>query len=385
MNKNIKILYIFRIIRSFISGYVTVFLSLFLFNILKLPLLYIGILFSIGALSQALSSFLIGYIGDKYDKIKLLIFISFLYPISLIIFYLFYSNIYLLSLSFILGGFGTVGTLAGGGVGATVTPIINSLIPYYVKEDREKVYSNFIILSGLSGSLGALLLLFNYKFDIIFGIIILTISTLLLFKLEKIENKEEEISEKIVRNEKEISKLIIIAGFLNGAGVGVIYNFIPIIFNHYLGLTKNIISIIYTIIGLLSTLSIYLVEKYIKWSIYDKIIIFRSISMIFLILTLLFVFLSNIILSIISLSGFIIFRVISIPAQQELISENTHKYMTETFGENQSLRIFGSFIFQSIGGYLLSITIFLPFIFSLFFNTLNILIYSKIKKESLNK
>ncbi|MGC9133377.1 MAG: MFS transporter [Nanopusillaceae archaeon] len=385
MNKNIKILYIFRIIRSFISGYVTVFLSLFLFNILKLPLLYIGILFSIGALSQALLSFLIGYIGDKYDKIKLLIFISFLYPISLIIFYLFYSNIYLLSLSFILGGFGTVGTLAGGGVGATVTPIINSLIPYYVKEDREKVYSNFIILSGLSGSLGALLLLFNYKFDIIFGIIILTISTLLLFKLEKIENKEEEISEKIVRNEKEISKLIIIAGFLNGAGVGVIYNFIPIIFNHYLGLTKDIISIIYTIIGLLSTLSIYLVEKYIKWSIYDKIIIFRSISMIFLILTLLFVFLSNIILSIISLSGFIIFRVISIPAQQELISENTHKYMTETFGANQSLRIFGSFIFQSIGGYLLSITIFLPFIFSLLFNTLNILIYSKIKKESLNK
>ncbi|BFI73682.1 hypothetical protein YN1_6690 [Nanoarchaeota archaeon] len=374
MNKNINILIIFRIFRSSIAGYITVFLPLFLYNVLKLSLIDIGILFALGSLFQSILSFFIGYLGDKYNKKKLLFYISLLFPLSLVILY-FSSNIYLLIISFILGGFGTVGALAGGGVGAVVTPIMNSLITGYVNENREKIYSYFIIISGLSGSLGALLLFFYYKFVLIFGIIILLFSSLLLLKLD--EPKEIIINNK---EERKVEGLIILSGFLNGASAGIIYNFLPIIFNHYLDFSKDQISLIYTITGLISVISLYFIEKYINWNIFKKIVSFRIISSIFLII---FLISTIFVLSIISILSFIIyttFRVASIPSQQEVISENIGKRLSETFGANQSTRILGSFIFQSLGGYLLSLSIIAPFLISSIFLSTSAFIYYKIRR-----
>ncbi|BBL45469.1 major facilitator superfamily protein [Nanobdella aerobiophila] len=375
--KNINILLFFRIFRSFIAGYISIFLSLYLYNILRLSLINIGILFGIGALSQSILSLFVGYLADKYNKKIILFYISLLFPISLIILLL-SNNIYLIAISFILGGFGTVGTLSGGGIGAVVTPIINSLITSYIRDNREIIYTKFIIISGIAGSLGALLLYMNYKIVLLLGIIILTISSFILLKLDRPNDIKIQKA-----NNREISKLIIISGFFNGASAGIILNFIPILFNHYLLFNKAQISNIYTITGLLSIISLYIIEKYLKWNIFNKIVFFRIVSSSFLLLFLISIFFFHL-LSILFFVLYTLFRVASIPSQQEIISENINNKVTEVFGANQSTRILGSFIFQSIGGYLLSLSIVIPFLISYVFLMSSAMIYYKIKKDNKN-
>jgi hypothetical protein len=84
-----------------------------------------------------------GRLGDYYGRKKVLMIILLFLPLSILILLSTSSYLFLL-LSAALGGFGTVGALASGSVGAVSVPIMNALLADKTNEEnRTKIYSLF--------------------------------------------------------------------------------------------------------------------------------------------------------------------------------------------------------------------------------------------------
>ncbi|MFG1460975.1 MAG: MFS transporter, partial [Thermoplasmataceae archaeon] len=95
-----------------------------------------------------------GFLGDLYSKKKTLVIVSILPAFSFLIF-LVSRNFYVLFASAVFGlSFSAIGGGAGGG---PVAPVMNALVADKVKAGtRTRTYSNLMIISIISASLGGL-------------------------------------------------------------------------------------------------------------------------------------------------------------------------------------------------------------------------------------
>ena len=153
MDRDLSLLMISRALRSFVAGYVSVIIGLYLLDKgLSLP--EIGVVFAVGSFSNPLLSLAFGLAGDRAGTKRALLVSLFTLVIGLALTYL-SANFYLLLLASALSGFGTVGGLIGGGIGASAAPLFSSLISRKVERERLNwVMTVFTALSSYSGAAG---------------------------------------------------------------------------------------------------------------------------------------------------------------------------------------------------------------------------------------
>ena len=255
--KNIALLFASRSLRSFTAGFVAIAISLYFYDVLKLSLVLIGALFTVGAIATPLISLLVGIFGDMYGR-KLVLIIDLLTLPAALLIVLFSKNIYALAVASAIGGFGVAGGLVGGGVGASVGPVVTTMLAENTtEENRTFVFSINNVLSTFSGAAGALLVSF-IKFIPLFwiGVFLSLLSALIVIPV----NEKYKTRRKIQRNEstsiserdKRFIKAFAITGMLNGFSMGLVTPYYPIIFHAFFHLTTSQVGYLMSAGGILT-------------------------------------------------------------------------------------------------------------------------------------
>lgn len=255
--KNIALLFASRSLRSFTAGFVAIAISLYFYDVLKLSLVLIGALFTVGAIATPLISLLVGIFGDMYGR-KLVLIIDLLTLPAALLIVLFSKNIYALAVASAIGGFGVAGGLVGGGVGASVGPVVTTMLAENTtEENRTFVFSINNVLSTFSGAAGALLVSF-IKFIPLFwiGVFLSLLSALIVIPV----NEKYKTRRKIQRNEstsiserdKRFIKAFAITGMLNGFSMGLVTPYYPIIFHAFFHFTTSQVGYLMSAGGILT-------------------------------------------------------------------------------------------------------------------------------------
>lgn len=372
---DISLLLLSRITRSITAGFIATVIGLY-FLYIGLNLVQIGILFGVGAFGSPLIAFLFSIIADvKGRKLTLLITLSFL-PISLVILLL-TRNFYLLALASALGGFGIAGGLVGGGVGATVAPIQTAILAEKTNnENRTKVYSIFTLASNYAGAFGSLLAhIKDFKELFTIGLILSLISLLVTLPIRTNDVKRGSEEKVEVRNKDiDVIRKFTFTGIFNGIAQGLITPFIPVIFNKFYGLTQPEIGNIVFLGGLVSATVMFLTPYFTERLGFVKFIITtRAISSL---LVLLFPFIGSPIFAEIDYVAFTTFRVFALPSQQALMmSLVSERRRATASGINQTARLLPSATATSLSGFLLTLSLAIPFVSSFAVNMFNLYLY----------
>jgi len=255
--KNIAFLFTSRSFRSFTAGFIAIAISLYFYDVLKLSLIIVGMLFTISAFATPIISLLVGVLGDIYGRKIVLIIDLLTLPISLTI-VVFTSNFYALALASALGGFGVAGGLIGGGVGASVGPVVTTMLAENTNnKNRTFIYSINNMISTFSGAAGALLVSF-ISFQLLFkiGIIISLISALVVLPVSErfkgLKNMKKVSDAKITETDRRFIKAFAYTGLLNGLSMGLITPYYPIIFHIFFHMTTADIGYLFSLGGVLT-------------------------------------------------------------------------------------------------------------------------------------
>ncbi|ABP95231.1 MULTISPECIES: MFS transporter [Metallosphaera] len=353
MQRDVFLLMISRVARSFAAGLLAVIVGLYYVHVLHLSLLQVGILFGVGAFVTPLLTLILGFYSDRYGRKKiLLITLSFL-PLSVLILLL-TSNFFLLMLSSALGGFGIAGGLVGGGVGASVAPMQTALLTEKVKpEERTKIFSWFTIISSYAGSAGALLANgSSYEELFIISLLVSGLSALAVIPVKENFKPRRKEEPKAASKDNDVIKKFTLTGILNGVSQGLIVPFIPIIFSEVYGLSQGFIGDLVSLGGVISASAMLATPALTeRLGFVRLIIITRTISAV---MVLLFPFLGVWYLASIDYVLFTPLRVIALPAQQALMMNLVGEGRRATAtGANQAGRLIPAAASTSLSGYIM--------------------------------
>ncbi|BCS93516.1 MFS transporter [Metallosphaera javensis (ex Sakai et al. 2022)] len=363
MKRDVFLLMISRVARSFAAGLLAVIVGLYYIHGLHLSLLQVGILFGVGAFVTPLLTLVLGFYSDRYGRKKILLATLSFLPVSVLILLL-TSNFFLLMLSSALGGFGIAGGLVGGGVGASVAPMQTALLTEKVKpEERTKIFSWFTIISSYAGSAGALLANGSSYVELfVISFLVSALSALAILPVkENFKPRERKQEPKVTRRDNETIKKFTLTGILNGVSQGLIVPFIPIIFSEAYGLSQGFIGDLVSLGGVISaTLMLATPALTERLGFVRLIITTRTISAV---LVLLFPFLGVWYLASIDYLLFTPLRVIALPAQQALMMNLVGEGRRATAtGANQAGRLIPAAASTSLSGYLLhAVSFAIPF------------------------
>ena len=148
---------LFRMSRSIAAGMITIaFPYLVLTNRHYSPL-ELGLLYTSAAVATATLGLLFGFLTDAWGRVKTLILVGLLLPVSSSIVF-FSHGLFPLFIATTLGGYSATGSLMEGGVGGAAQPIQTAVITSLTtSNNRTFWFSVLTFLSGMFGSLGALL------------------------------------------------------------------------------------------------------------------------------------------------------------------------------------------------------------------------------------
>jgi MFS family permease len=148
---------LFRMSRSLAAGMITIAFPYLVLTYHHYSPLQLGLLYSSAAVATATLGLLFGILTDTWGRVKTLLLVGLLLPVSSII--VFFSNGLLpLFIATILGGYSATGSLMEGGVGGAAQPIQTAVITSLTtSENRTYYFSILTFLSGVFGALGALL------------------------------------------------------------------------------------------------------------------------------------------------------------------------------------------------------------------------------------
>lgn len=382
--RNLVFIYISRALRSFAAGFLTIAVSLYLFNNLRLSTFLIGGIFTSGALATPILSLFLGRLGNIYGRKKVLLLDLATLPVSIIII-LSTSNYILLMLASVLGGFGIAGGLVGGGVGASAAPLITPLIAENTNDkNRTLAYSLNNLISTFSGAAGVLMVsVFEFQELFLIGLIITLLSVFAIIPVTEsyVPRKQKANDSKKVQlgqnDNKKYIKVFAITGVLNGFGQGAITPYYPIIFNTFFGMSKSQIGYLFSLGGILSGVAFIFTQYFTdKFGFLKFINLTRSISAT---LVLLLPFSPNYLFASFLYLLLTPLRAVSLPAQtslmMKLISEEDRSTAS---GVNQAARLVASASGTMITGSLLgSFPLFVPFLIAAFSTYGNVLVYIK--------
>ncbi len=385
------------IFRNIATGALGVITGLYLYNVLHLSFILIGIFFGVGAFSAPLMSIYFGRLGDYYGRKRVLMVILPFLPLSILILLL-TSSYPLLLVAAALGNFGTAGVLASGSSGAVAAPIMNALLADKTNEkNRTKIYSLFFLSLSLAGAVGALLSHLNYRDGFIIALILSLASLIIILpvkdkyseSLRRSKNSSTSNSINLSESDKKVIKRFIVTGTLNGLGQGLVTPFLPLIFEVLLKVPKGEIGNIFFFGGIAAALVSLLTPLITsRLGFVKTVILTRSISTVALIL-LPFVNMFSPVLSydlMLALALYLIyimFRIISLPMQSSLmmnlVSQDSRSTAT---GMNQAARLFPSAIATISSGFIINyLALPIPFFLAFIVNIANIYLYKKFFKD----
>jgi MFS family permease len=391
--RDIILIMLSGIFRSIATGALGVITGLYLYNVLHLSFMLIGIFFGVGAFSAPLMSIYFGRLGDRYGRKRVLMVILPFLPLSILILLL-TSSYPLLLVAAALGNFGTAGVLASGSAGAVASPIMNALLADKTNEEnRIRIYSLFFLSLSLAGAVGALLSHLSYKEEFIIALIFSLASLIAILPVS--DRYGESLSRYSFNSnnkhesDKKIIKMFVATGTLNGLGQGLISPFLPLIFEVLLKVPKGEIGNIFFLGGIVAAFASLLTPIITdKLGFVRTVMLTRSISTVALVL-LPFVNRFSPILSydlMLALALYIIyimFRVISLPTQSSLmmnlVSQDSRSTAT---GVNQAARLFPSAIATISSGFIINyLALPIPFFLAFIVNIANIYLYKKFFKD----
>jgi MFS family permease len=255
--RNIVLLFISRSLRSLTAGFVAIAISLYFYDVLKLSLILVGVLFTIGSFATPLISLLVGVLGDRYGR-KLVLLIDLLTLPAALLIVLYTKNFYALAFASAIGGFGVAGGLIGGGVGASVGPVITSMLAENTNDQNITfVYSLNSMISTFAGAAGALLVSFIGFIQLFrIGVILSLLSAVVIvpvhekYKLSKRHTKSND--SKVSEKDRRFIKAFAITGLFNGLSMGLVAPYYPIIFHKFFYMTTAQIGYLMSAGGILS-------------------------------------------------------------------------------------------------------------------------------------
>ena len=374
MDRDLSLLMISRALRSFVAGYVSVVIGLYLLDKgFSLP--EIGVVFAVGSFSNPLLSLAFGLAGDRAGTKRALLVSLFTLVIGLTLTYL-SANFYLLLLASALSGYGTVGGLVGGGIGASAAPLFSSLISRKVERERLNwVMTVFTALSSYSGAAGALLSGLDYSTLLLIGIFLALASTLVVVPVKEPEGRGATREDGLRGtgrgttsgvNERKYLALFSVTGALNGVSQGLVVPFMPVVLKLHFGMNNGLIGSLYTAIGVASATVMLLLSPKLSESmgIGRFIFVSRTVSAVS---ALGIPFVDSEVLAIVLFVFFMTLRVLPLPAQQALMAAVISERRRGTaFGLNQSSRLLPFSLASLLGGYLFGLGLLaLPFVLAL--------------------
>ncbi|MGC8661400.1 MAG: MFS transporter [Nitrososphaeria archaeon] len=378
--KNIIYLFISRSFRSFVAGFVAIAISLYFYDVLKLSLILVGVLFTVGAFSTPLISLLVGILGDRYGRKFILLADLLTLPLALAIILL-TKNFFALAAASAIGGFGVAGGLVGGGVGASVGPVVTTMLAENTNnENRTFIYSINSVISTFAGAGGALLVSF-ISFQILFkiGIIISLFSALIILpvteKFKGFKTMQKKGENSISEKDRRFIKAFAYTGLLNGLSMGLITPYYPIIFHAFFHMTTADVGYLMSLGGIISgAVDIFTPVLTTKMGFLKLITRTRVVSATMMMLIPFspnFIFASALYLFMTPL------RAVSLPAQtslqMSLISEGRR---ATSSGLNQATRLLASAVATSAGGTLLALgPLLIPFAIAASFTYGNTALY----------
>lgn len=370
-----------RGLRSFAAGFMGVMIGLYLLHSVHLSPFVIGTLFAVGALSTPAVSLLVGRLGDLYGR-KLVLEVDMLTLPAGAAILLLTKNVYLLGLSMALGGFGMAGGLVGGGVGASVAPVITALLAENTNSsNRTKIYSINNQVNTFAGAAGALMLSFmGYRSLMELAIILSLASVLAVVPIrEKMSRSSRPEGQRVALSEtdKRYIKAFSYTGLLNGIGMGLVSPFLPIIFNEFFGMSSAQVGQLMSAGGILSGIAFFFTPWLSKrLGLVRLIIATRSVSAA---LTLLIPFSPSGIVAALLYEISTPVRMVSLPAQSSLqmtiIGESARSTAS---GINQAARQFPQAISTMLTGAMVDVfPLYVPFLLAGAFNYANVFLYKK--------
>ena len=370
-----------RALRSFVGGYLAVIIGLYLLD-KGFTLPQIGVIFAVGSAVTPLLGTVFGYLGDRFGvKRFLLVSLSSL-VVGLVLTYL-SSNFFVLLVASALSGYGIVGGLIGGGIGASAAPLFTAMVSKIVR--RDELNRTLVVLTAVSsyaGSLGTLLTSLNYSTLFLLGIAISLVSTLVVLPIRDVKRQDDpraEVSDKRDKTNgastRKYIQIFTVTALFNGISQGLVVPFIPIIFKLYFGLDNGEIGEIYFFTGLASaTAMLFLTDKLANSMGFGRFIaVSRTISAV---AALAFPFTREIFLASALFVIFTVFRTLPLPPQQALISSVVSERRRGTaLGLNQAARLLLFSASTAGSSYLIPLSLVAPFALALVFTEASSALY----------
>lgn len=265
-NYNLGSLLTVRVARSFAFAYLNVIMPIYLYLVTK-NILFIGLAFSISIIFSSSVSVLVSIYSDRHSRKKALILSSLLMPLSLLILSI-SSSVLWMGIAVAIGG------IAGGAVGrggsgfGPFQAIVNAEVADETNEEnRTKMFSKFMLYGSIAGIVGSVFVsapellsgvfgpLDAYKAVFVFLFLLTLVPIVLLFSInEKQRKKMDGFLPKKSRN--EVKKLSIISMF-RGFSQGLILPYLSLWFALEFNATPTMLSVIFGISALISTILYY--------------------------------------------------------------------------------------------------------------------------------
>lgn len=271
INRSFKFLLLSRAARSMALIFVTLSLSLYL-NILGYSLVFIGILYLVIVLFNMIFALILGMLGDRIGYAKSLI-IGELLPLIALLGLALSSNIYVISVSAIIGGI----TGSAGGMRGAFSPGMTAYVASSWPEEHDRVGrlarinvvasvfsifgGFFLIFHGYLSPIYGNVLAFRLLFAVSFFILLVSFISLMLLKERKRPTKTTHVMK---RESFRYMMRLVLPNIINGAGIGMALPLLPLWFELRYGVSVSYVGEIFTLAYAATALGSYLSGKFLN-------------------------------------------------------------------------------------------------------------------------
>lgn len=252
--KDFILLTVFRASRSVAAGIIMIAFPYLVLQRLKYGPLTLGLIYVCGAAGTAVLGLLLGLLGDIWGRKRALFISAALLPLCAVMVFL-SGRIAVLLVASAIGGLSATGSMAGGGIGGASAPVQNAVIADLSQSHKRTFYfSTFSFLSGLFGSLGALLARF---FDVHTAFLVATLVSLAglpfvpWLSVVGAKGKLRELPSKLVIGKFSLTAL------LNGLSGGLVVPFLIPFFVLVYSLPESKMAVYGFIGALMASLTIF--------------------------------------------------------------------------------------------------------------------------------
>jgi MFS family permease len=260
--KDFILLSLFRASRSVAAGIIMIAFPYLVLQRLGYGPFALGLIYFAGAAGTAVLGLLLGLLGDIWGRKQALFISGALLPLSTMLVFL-SRHLAFLVVAAAGGGLSATGSLPGGGVGGASGPVQNAIIAdLAVPETRTSYFSAFSFLSGVFGSLGALMArLFDVRDAFLVATVVSLIGLPLVLGLgvPRAMGKLRELPSKLAIGKFSLTAL------LNGLAGGLVVPFLIPFFVLVYSLPESRMAVYGFLAGLLASLAILAAPLLERW------------------------------------------------------------------------------------------------------------------------